>query len=279
MYGAQRVKLGRWPEPDEVLLQFESSDSQLDFLLRTECLLRPGPTWLLRVASDGLAYECKGLRVRPGERYIFLSTVGPIDTGGHATPIDVECEGVHAAILDLPGSLGADWQESIQNLGLGQARTIEVWPAGLAAVAWDGEGHGEWPASERPCLAILADHPLVSLHVSDGHESAHHSFELTSIDPGEPTFLELPQLPVGIHRLKFSAQSSLAGQPELLDDQVAVIRIREDLPQTSTTDHRGPLSVQIDPAHPSMEQLWDGEVEVLLRGPRNREVVSRVSLV
>ena len=166
MYGSQRVKLGRWPEPDEVLLQFESSDTQLDFLLRTECLLRPGPTWLLRVASDGLVYERKGLRVRPGERYILLSTVGPIDTSGNATPIDVACEGVHAAILDLPGSLGADWQESIQKLGLGQARTIEVWPAGLAAVAWDGEGHGEWIASERPCLAILADHPLVSLRVS-----------------------------------------------------------------------------------------------------------------
>ena len=277
LYGAQRVKLGKWPKPDEVLLQFESSDSQLDFLLRTECLLRPGPTWLLRVASDGLAYECKGLRVRPGERYIFLSTVGPVGPGGHATPIGVECEGVHAATLDLPGSLGADWQESIQNLGLGQARTIEVWPAGLAAVAWDGEGHGEWPASERPCLAILAYHPLASLHVSMD-TSLHHSLELISIDPGEPIFLELPQLAVGIHRLKFSAQSSLAGQPEPLDDQEAVIRIREDWPQTSMTDYRGPLSVQIDPTHPSMEQLWDGEVEVLLRGPQNREFVCRISL-
>ena len=277
LYGAQRVKLSEWPNPDDVLLQFESRDSQLDFLLRTECLLRPGPTWLLRVASDGLAYECKSLRVRPGERYIFLSTVGLGNTSGHAAPIDVECEGVDAAMLDLPKSLGADWQASIRDLGLGQARTIEIWPAGLAALAWDGEGHGEWPASERPCLGIFADHPLVSLHVAM-ETSPHHSFDLTPIDPGEPTFLELPQLPVGIHRLTFSAQSSLAGQPELLDDQVAVIRIREDSSQTLATDHQGPLSVQIDPARPSMEQLWDGEVEILLRGPRNREVVCRVSL-
>ena len=277
LHGAQHVKLGHWPEPDEVLLQFEGGDTQLDFLLRTECLLRPGPIWLLRVAADGLAYERRSLRVRPGERYILLSTVGPIETDEHVTQIELACEGIHAAILDLPEFLETAWQEAIRNLGLGQARTIEVWPAGLAAVAWDGDGHGEWFASEQPCLAILADHPLASLRVSLD-ASPGHSFELASLNPGEPLFLELPRLPVGIHKLTFSAQSGLAGQPELLDDQEAVIRIREDLPQTQAADHRSPLLVQVDPAHPTMEELWDGEVEVSLRGPQHRDVEGRLSL-
>ena len=278
VHGAQRVRLLRWPEPDEVLLRFERRDPQLDFLLRTECLLRPGTTWLLRIASDGLAYERRGLRVRPGERYVILSTDGPIDGGGHVTPIDVECEGVNAAILDLPKSLRQDWQQSIQNLGLGQARGIEVWPIGLSAVSWDGEGHGEWLASERPCLAILADHPLESLRVSID-SSPLHVFELATLEAGELLFLELPLLPIGMHRLRFSASSNLAGEIEALDDQEAIIRILEDRPQTSTIDFRGPLSVQIDPPHPTMEQLWDGEVEVLLQGPQNREVACRISLL
>ena len=278
LYGAQRVRLVRWPKADEVLLQFEKRDPQLDFLLRTECLLRPGSTWLLRIASDGLAYERRGLRVRPGERYIILSTEGPIDGGAHTTPVDIECEGVHAAILDLPVSLTEDWQQSIQKQGLGQARAIEVWPAGLSAVAWDGEGHGEWLASERPCLAILADHPLESLKVSID-SSPLNVIELTSLDAGEPLFLELPLLSVGMHRLRFSASSNLAGETEALDDQEATIRILEDRPQPSITDHRGPLSVQIDPPHPNIEQLWDGEIEILLRGPQNRDVVCRVSLL
>ncbi len=278
VHGAQRIRLLRWPESDEVLLQFERRDPQLDFLLRTECLLRPGTTWLLRIASDGLAYERRGLRVRPGERYVILSTDGPIDGGGHATPIEIECDGVYAAILDLPQSLKDDWQQSIRNLGLGQARGIEVWPAGLSAVAWDGEGHGEWLASERPCLAILADHPLESVRVSIDSNPLH-VFELAALEAGEPLFLELPLLPVGTHRLRFSASSNLAGETEALDDQEATIRILEDRPQTSTLDHRSLLSVQIDPPHPTMEQLWDREVEVLLRGPQNREVGCRVSLL
>ena len=278
VYGAQRIRLVRWPNPDEVLLQFDRRDPQLDFLLRTECLLRPGSTWLLRIASDGLAYERRGLRVRPGERYVILSTDGPIDGGGHVTPIEIVCEGVYAAILDLPKSLKEEWQRSIQNLGLGQARGIEVWPSGLSAMAWDGEGHGEWLASEQPCLAILADHPLESLRVSID-SSPLHVFELSTLEAGELLFLELPLLPIGMHRLRFSASSNLAGEIEALDDQEATIRILEDRPQTSTIDYRGPVSVQIDPPHPTMEQLWDGEVEVLLQGPQNREVTCRVSLL
>src|SRR5262245_34518222 len=55
LHGAQQVALSRWPQQDEVLLQFERPAPQLEYLLRTECLLRPGPTWLFRVACDGLA--------------------------------------------------------------------------------------------------------------------------------------------------------------------------------------------------------------------------------
>ncbi|HEX9736136.1 MAG TPA: hypothetical protein VGG06_29600, partial [Thermoanaerobaculia bacterium] len=61
LHGAQRVTLSRWPRTDEVLLQFEQTDAQLEYLLRAECLLRPGPSWLFRIASDGLAYESRSL--------------------------------------------------------------------------------------------------------------------------------------------------------------------------------------------------------------------------
>lgn len=271
LYGPQRVRLTKWPHVDEVLLKFERSDSQLDYLLKTECLLRPGTTWLFRIASDGFAYEQRGLRVRPGERYIVASTAGPIGSDKHGRAVNLSCHGVYAAILELPQALTRDWQESIKALGLRQARTIEVWPAGLSAAAWDGEGYGEWFASERPYLAIVADHPLTSLRIStDGSE--HRTLELTSVPAGETVFIELPELPVGVHRLSFSIQSGLAGRQDDLDSLQAVIRIREDRPQAPFVDPRGPLSVQIDPELPTLEQLWEGEAEIMIRGPIGREV-------
>jgi hypothetical protein len=41
---------------------------------------------------------------------------------------------------------------------------------------------------------------------------------MTSAEPGEPIFVELPNLPVGLHTVHVSAQSSLAEQTEPLGD-------------------------------------------------------------
>ena len=276
LHGAQRVTLARWPRADEVLLQFAQTDPQLDYLLRVECLLRPDPTWLFRIASDGLAYECRRLRVRPGERYILVSSAGPVRSDGHVRPIDFSCEGVHGAILELPQALTADWEDSLRTLGLEQAKTVEVWPAGLAAVVWDGEGYGEWLASERPCLAILTDHPLASLLISMG-SNANLSLELTSVNPSEPIFVELPELPVGFHSVHVSARS-LAGQTEQPGDLDVVMRIREPRPWSPGVSLQGPLWVQTEPEVPTLEQLWEGRVEVSLRGPKGRKVECHVSL-
>ena len=277
LHGTQRVLLARWPQSDEVLLQFEQTDPQLDFLLSTECLLRPGPIWLFRIASDGLAYECRNLRVRPGERYILVNTDGPVRSDENTSPIDIECEGVEGALLNLPQALTVGWEESLRNLGLGQARTVEVWPAGLAPVAWDGEGYGEWLASEAPCLAILSDHPLASLIVSTD-TSTDSTFELTSVKPGEPVFLEFPQLPVGVHRLHFYARSMATGQPKQLGELDVVARIREERPRSQIINPLGPLSLNMDPATPTLEQLWEGRLDLSLRGPYGRDVECTVSL-
>ena len=277
LHGVQRVKLTKWPRADEVLLQFEQSDPQFDYLLRTECLLRPDPKWLFRIASDGLAYECRSLRVRPGERYILISTAGPIQSNDHTNPIDFLCEGIHGAILELPQALTMDWEKLLQNLGLGQAKTIEVWPAGLAAVEWDGEGYGEWLASEQPCLAILTDHPLESLLISmSGNENP--SLELTSVNSGEPIFVELPQLPVGRHSVQVSARSS-TGEIEQLEDLDVVIRIREPRPWSpGDANSQGPLFIHMDPPVPTLEDLWEGKADVFLKGPSDCKVKCRVSL-
>ena len=276
LYGSQRITLNRWPQWDEVLLRFEQNDPQLDFLLRTECLLRPGSKWLFRVASDGLAYECRSLRVRPGERYILVSNTGQMSSNHHTTAIELNCEGVHGTLMDLPKVLTVDWGEALGHLGLQQARTVEVWPAGLAPAVWDGEGYGEWPETEVPCLGILSDHPLAVL-IFSMETTGNEGFELTSVEPGEPVFLEFPQLSVGLHKLHISAQNVAGGRPGQVGGLDVAIRIREERPQSQIVSPIGPLSLQMEPPSPTLEQLWEGQVDLSLQGPTGRSVEINVS--
>lgn len=271
LHGAQRVTLLRWPRADEVLLQFEEKDDQLEYLLRAECLLRPGPRWLFRIASDGLAYESRGLRVRPGERYVLVTTAAPMQASDHVRPVELECEGVHGALLELPVALTPDWVDALRSLGLGPAKTVEVWPAGLGAVVWDGDVYGEWLASERPCLAIRTDHPVAALLVSIATDPGF-SLELTAVTPGEPVFVQLSDMAVGLHTLRVCTRSDSSAQTGALGELNVGMRIREPQPWEVGAARSGPLVVQVDPRAPTLEQLWEGQVDIEARGPRGRNI-------
>lgn len=276
LHGSQQVPLERWPKPDEVLLKFERDDQQLDFLLRTECLLRPGPNWLFRIASDGLAYELRSLRVRAGERYILVTTDGTISPGTHVHSVRLTCRGLSGVLIELPDAIENDLEDRLRRLGLTPAKSIEVWPAGLATVNWDGEGHGEWLASERACLGIRSDHQIASLVVAM-NTAVEVPLELTSVNAGETIFVELPRLPVGLHKVRVSTRDQ-AGAIEPFGDLDVVMRVREARPWSPATSPHGPLLVQVDPPNPTLEQLWEDRVEISIVGPAGRQVRCRASL-
>ncbi|MCY4026055.1 MAG: hypothetical protein OXH75_07035, partial [Acidobacteria bacterium] len=274
LHGTQRVRLARWPRADQLLLQFEQSDPQLEYLLRTECLLRSGPSWLFRIASDGLAYELRSRCVRPGEQYILVSPDGPVQASEHLQPVELQCEGVHGALISLPPALTSQWEAKLDSLRLGRTKQIAVWPAGLGAVSWDGEGHGEWLASERPCLAICADHEVGALTVSVGQDL----FESNDVAAGATTFVELPQLHVGLHTVRIHTCSGPKGKRQSTDELDVVMRIRQPRPWSPGLNSHGPLSVQVDPPAPTLEELWEGRVEVTVCGPAGRHVNRGVAL-
>lgn len=277
LYGPQRVELSKWPGSNDVLLKFDKTTDHLEWLLRTECLLRPGPTWLFRIATDNLAYEMRGLSVRPGERYVVLDSDRPSNNDGMAKPIKLSCDGIYGVLIDLPEALTEEWETWLSDQGLCQAKTIEVWPAGLGAVSWDGEGYGEWLASERPCLGICSDHPINSLIVSMDAIS-NETLEIAPVIPGNPVFVELPELSVGLHKVKFSIRNAISEEEEPLGDLDVIMRIRETRPWSPGIAPQGPLDVIIDPTSLTLEQLWEGKVDISIQGPRDRKIKCKVSL-
>ncbi len=277
LHGPQRVSLGRWPAPDEVLLKFERTEPQLEYLLRTECMLRPGTSWLFKVASDGLAYESRGMRVRTDSKYLLVGTE-PFPRSDLARHVALTCEGVHAVLLDVPSAITQEWEQALRQFQVTQAKSIEVWPAGLAAVVWDGDGHGEWLASETPTLAIRSDHAIDELTIAMGDGGTSLSLALTDTPPGEPIFIELPPLPVGLHRFSVAARSGRGADSAVIGDLDVVMRVREARPWSPGATTHGPLDVDLDPAAPSLEELWEGKAAVVVRGPAGRRVRCRVQM-
>jgi hypothetical protein len=275
LHGAQKRELIKWPRSDDVLFQFERTDPELEYLLSTECMLRPGPIWLFRIASDNLAYESRSLRVRPGEHYIIINSIEQIRSP-FAQSIEISCEGIHAARIEIPSALTGEWEEVLIGLGLNQSKKIEVWPAGLGAVIWDGEGHGGL-ASEQPCLAIRSDHSIDALIVSID-ESSYPPLELTPIAPGEVIFVQLPSLPIGLHVVRVFSRRQSLGEVEWLGDLDVIMRIRGARPWSPGISPHGPLIVSMDPPSPTLEQLWEGKVELFLQGPSHRQVRCTISL-
>ncbi|KGO35176.1 MAG: hypothetical protein WBN83_08250 [Desulfoprunum sp.] len=276
LHGPQRVALSRWPRVDDVLLKFERADPHLEYLLRAECMLRPGSSWLFKIASDGQAYESRGMRVRADTKYLLLSSE-PFSRSSLTPPVELTCQGINAVLLDVPASLTSEWEQALKQLQVSQAKSIEVWPAGLAAVAWDGEGHGEWLASETPTLGIRSDHAIDELTIAmkDGPSL---SLTLTDTPPGEPIFIELPPLPVGLHKFSVAARSGSTADSEVIGDLDVIMRVREARPWSPGATAHGPLEVELDPAAPSLEQLWEGKAAVFVRGPAGRQVKCRVQM-
>jgi hypothetical protein len=195
--GAQRRALDAWPRTDQPILQFQVPNSKMDHLLASEGRISQGPHWLFRVGSDGEATEVIGRTVRPGRTYV-LASQSDLPNVSFAVPTSLTCRGAQAIQFEVPQVVSAEQVGELKAAGLSVAQTIRVWPVGLAARGWDGEGTTEWLDTESPCFAISHDHPVAEYELRLG---AGPALRVAAKPAGLPTFIRLEPLPAGNHVL------------------------------------------------------------------------------
>ena len=151
-----------------------------------------------------MAREVVGHLVRPGQDYIVVVR-GGTSTTSPLRPCALDCDGVTAAILSVPRALGREITEEIKKVGLSIAQTVRIWPAGLPARRWDGEGQTEWIVGETPCFAIEHDHPIDAFEI---HLNESNKIDVPAKSPGNPVFIRLPILALGQHKLVVRAKGA-----------------------------------------------------------------------
>jgi len=271
LHGPHRVPLSAWPQPSEVLLRLERPDAALDALLRTDFLLRPGPTWLFKIGADGIGYEVRSRAVRAGQRYVVLKNDGAITVQAPAQPATVNCTGVSAVIISVPQPLDAQVEAYLERLGLDVWQTISVWPAGQCAAAWDGAGWAEWLADDTPCIGVASDKPMA--YVEASLEDGSH-LRVTTKQETAPVFIALPGLRIGEHHLTVRVQNAWPNPAEQVGHLDFLIRA----PRTRLEGYRALFRVTTDPERASLDDLWRGAVQVSVLGPTGHRVTPRLEL-
>jgi hypothetical protein len=278
LYAPQMRVMKAWPSAGAQMISFERPNAILENILRGECRFPDGPIWVFRLGSDGLAREIAGKTVRPGHDYVILSR-GPVNTTlAFAKPTTIQCDGVHAVVLELPEAVERDETTELHKLGVQVVRNIRVWPAGLCVRNWDGEGHGDWLSTEAPSFGIVHDYAVEGYEVRLNHEP---EVTIEGTRAGHPIFVRLSPLPPGRHILSVRAKrlGLLTGAQALRDLEGQVeLKVRDPTPwKAGTTSHPG-LAVSVDPPDPSLDAFWEGNVRLSVMGPEGRDVVCAITL-
>lgn len=271
----QIVRLATWPSGNEPLFRFERTHPKLDYLLSAESFRRPGEQWLFRIALDGRGYELRSLNVRAGGKYLLLRSQPFADQFEGARSVAVNCNGVHALELSVPATVNDEWAGRLKSLDLNHAKILDVWPAGTPPAAWDGERRVEWLSTDVPILAVRSDHALEDLTVLlDSNEWSRIQFG--RVVPGKTNFIELPDLPLGLHKLTFRPQTN---ERRIAHESIHLnVFIREPHEWVPGVTAQGAFLVLMDPPSPTLEQLWEGRAAVEIHGPDGRQVSGSVTL-
>jgi len=276
--GNRRAVLKTWPDASTPLIQFEASNGAVEHLLESECRMSLGPIWLFRVGRDGLAREITSRLVRPGYDYILASHDRFEDLQEGMTPCEIDCADIRAIRVSVPSDVSGAYAQWLRMRNLELARTIRVWPAGLSGRHWDGEGRCECLTTEKPCFGIVPDHPVDSYLVTldDGAVMAFHARA-----PGQPTFIQLPQLAAGTHHLNVKAHRSAdLDQQEVppAHEGFLELRVREPEPWIPGTASHVGLVVTCNPHDANLDVFWENELNLTVFGPEGRQVIPYVSL-
>ena len=272
LYGTQLKRLISWPDPSKPVVTFEDSDAAVLHLLQADCRISEGPIWLFRINKDGTASEVIGQQIRVDQDYVLLHK-DPVAQHPYLRPSHVSCEGIVADVLSVPSDAPEQALHALAKLNVRLARALRIWPAGLPAARWDGEGSAEWLSGERVCIGLSHEGACEGFSVRiNGHEESKVIAEPTK----EPTFLNLGRLSDGTHTLSVTATYRNPGtqiRSRRVDGEATLaILIRPPhrwIPGTSS--HTG-LIVSTNPYEPTLDALLEGRVSVSIIGPEGRNV-------
>lgn len=261
--------LQRWPA-DGGVLRFKDAFPSFEQLVRQEASLSAGPLWVCRIGNDRLAREVHSHQVRPGQKYIVLARTGYTFRPNPAfRRIELRCEGLTGILVTLSEHVPDDLRHALKSLDLSFTSTVRIWPAGVPAVSWDGEGQSEWLSTDKPCFGVAVDHDVAALDVAlDGVAT----LRVPRVGVQGPSWVQLPPLTPGQHRLTVEVKDGVGpARSHGASRGEVILEVRDPLGLEETIHQRGGLMVIATPADATLENLERRDLRLEVFGPAGRE--------
>ncbi|MBL0171542.1 MAG: hypothetical protein IPP90_12570 [Gemmatimonadaceae bacterium] len=272
--GPQQVVLQQWPSPNEPLLELEGGSPELRMLLQSSFRSPAGSRHLFRVAADGIAYAKSAKTVLPGETYVLTIPEPVSHPAGGIQSVRLTCEGGYALQFTVPIVVDEVWQALLEILKLRAVQTLEVWPVGLWPVEWDGMGEATWLERDEVMIGIRSDQSIDRIRVAIGEGNVVNLDFETAEMPSR--IVSLGRLPVGTYDLTLHTESS---ESALQPSGSMRVHVRSERLSLVARTERQAVALSTYPASPALEDLWEGKVQLQLRGPIGRRSRCKVTFL
>ncbi len=274
--GMQRVVLHTWPRVGAPLITFGTPATSLSFLFAAKHVLGSGPTHVFRICADGAAISQRSPYLVEGNRYVVImgeDTDCEFELPGEQ--VELDCVGAVGALVDLAEGASGRLSEKIAAVGLKMGVSLGAYPIGLPPMFSDGHGVIEWLADEPLRLAVESDVNAHDLEILLDDDNPFQTMCDPTASERTPTFVELPLLLPGSHLLRVRSLGHSGG---LIAEGVLEILVRERLTVTRGSLSRGALKLELDPAVPTLDELWSNRINLTLEGPEGGRVKCHLSL-
>lgn len=265
--GRTTEPLGAYPATDFDIFEFDRALPKVEAALRERLSLPAQPLRLLKIRTDGTAFEVAGLHVRSGQSYLLVASNAPAEHIVQTLALSpVHAGASHLWQLSVPQSLNATQIGALQSLGLGYVLGVRMEPVGLSPRWNPSNGALELLDTEAALFCLTSD-------------VAVREFLLT-VDscppvrlqpaPSGATLVSLGMLPVGAHCISVSALGAATGADIQSED--FALEIRPAVPWQKAISGKAGVTFALEPREVTLEHLFDGAAHVRVRAPPGRNV-------
>ena len=264
-------KLQTWPSGDAALVHAENGSDELNDLLAKAIRLPTDDLRIFEVHNGGAATQRRSRQVRPGASYVVVTGSVEFTAVTWIERVHLDTEGMQALLVRVPNSLHADDVCVLAEIGLLPRDQLQISPAGVVAMDWDGFHEVTWLPHDTHVLRIESPQLVQRLAVAiDGVE---HDVEWPSAE--QEIFLDVGPLEVGAHEVLFwTGDSSLGVEPSIS----VVVHILSNRSARPGGEPGEAIRLLTSTSTPTLGGIWQGEDRLDIYGPDGVRVDVTASL-